>query len=243
MQYFSSLKGKKISYPSVKLFCSFDPLMTRHFTRFFLLLSLLFISLTGFSQVVSGNFNKIYLRDNFTDNTLKWPILNNRDNFFVVQNGLFILERRNKESEYAVFNTYSDEPKLYSLNATFRISKQNPDGFAGVMFMTQTSGKGGFIIEINNKKQYRILQLQGSNYKLLTGEVKDEGWLKSKYLKGNDFNNIRILVKINKADIYLNNEYIASTEEPTYTNGKNGIMLGPSTKIDVKQWEVRIEDK
>ena len=181
---------------------------------------------TALAQSVSQDLSEPLITENFDNNDLGWPILTNRDNFFIIQKGEYLLERKNTEGQYAALNTSLKIPAVYALKAALKVEK----GYAGIIFMVQNSGQGAFIVELSDNKRYRIKQLAGTNYQLLTGDVGNEGWVKLSSLKAGTFNVLQVKVNQNKADIYINNAYITTLSEPNYSPGKAGLMVGPSTR-------------
>ena len=60
------------------------------------------------------------------------------------------------------------------------------------------------IFEINKKREYRIKQLLGNSYQALSGNAKQEGWVKNKLVNGVDEHNaVEIRTENNIYDIYV----------------------------------------
>jgi hypothetical protein len=195
------------------------------------------------AQSVSGDYTDPFLMEGFDNNDNGWPILTNRDNFFIIQKGEYILERKNAESQFAIFSSPSELLNSYSLTVSLRIDNSTGKGYAGILFMVQSSGQGAFIVELSEGKKYRIKQLTGANYQLLTGEVSGEGWVKHSAIKAKEYNVIQARVNVNKADIYINSTYITTITDPAYKPGKAGLIAGPLTKARVDYYHVHTEKK
>jgi cell division protein FtsB len=112
-----------------------------------------------------------------------------------------------------------------------KIVKYGKEGNLGLIFMAQPNGTGGFIFEINNRQEYRLRQITGSIYKILSGDLRNEGWVKTSLMLETGKANIVEIRTINrKYDILLNNKYIMSFSEMAYRSGNFGYIAGPSTK-------------
>ena len=100
--------------------------------------------------------------------------------------------------------------------------------------MAQEDASGAFVFELNQKGQYRLKQLVGLSFKLLTGEMKSGGWVDSDALKKTgEYNLIEIKTSKRNYDIYVNEKYLLSFTEIAYKSGDIGISIGPATKARV----------
>jgi len=195
---------------------------------------LLFIG-TVKAQLVKEDFNEPVYIDQFDDNKNMWPVMTTKDNFFIIQNGEYIITRNVNSSEYALFSSASPLIKNYKLETSLAFTEDaTQDAYCGVMFLIQEGLGGGFVVEVNNSKKYRVRQLKNDSYSLLTGSASNGGWVKTSSLKNKkEFNVIQIKVLKNSADIYFNNSYIVSVSDPSYSAGKAGLIVGPSSNARV----------
>jgi hypothetical protein len=101
----------------------------------------------------------------------------------------------------------------------------------GLLFMMQPQGQGGFLFEINKKKEYRLRQIIGGAYRYISGSTKDQGWTRHPAVNEVGVPNI-LEVRTSKGayDLYINNAYIRSFSEPNYRSGKLGLIIGPDTR-------------
>ena len=199
----------------------------------FLLLLLLSWSLLPVrGQLVRDKFDKMTLSENFDSSSSMWTIVSNLDNLFIVQEGEYILNRKTLVSPFAVIAGYNNEYTAFRMVSSVKMEKtQNDEGTAGLLFMAQEDGRGGFIIEFNRLKQYRIKQIAGGSYKYISGDARNNGWVKSNALSDlNLYNLVDIRTSNKNYDVYVNNAYLMSFTEPSYTTGKMGIIIGPGTK-------------
>jgi len=186
-------------------------------------------------QVVKEKFDKMTLSENFDSSTTMWSMVANLDNLFIVQDGEYILNRKTQVSPFAVVAGYNNEASSFRLVASLKLEKTVTDeGSAGFLFMAQDDGKGGFIFEINKLKQYRIKQISGSSYKYVSGDAKNNGWVKSAALSAlNLYNLVDIRTAAQSYDLFVNNTFLMSFSEPAYKTGKLGIIIGPGSKARV----------
>jgi hypothetical protein len=106
----------------------------------------------------------------------------------------------------------------------------------GVMFLVQSSGRGGFIFEINKKKSFRITDLGTSAF--ITKEGKN-GWIKSKVISPpSRSNTIELKSFRGKFDIYINGLYLYSFVNESYKKGKFGVYIGPNAAASLYYFNV-----
>ena len=212
--------------------------MTRALFLFGLLIYLTTTASQG--QLVSEKFTENVFSDNFDSDNGLWKIMSNADNLFLIQEGKYILQRKHTKSAYSVFPKWANAATTFELTANFSIeSTEGIESGAGLIFMAQADGSGAFVLEINDKKQYRLKQLVGVNFKLLTGNLKTNGWVDSPVLNGNNQTNLVEVRSSNRNyDIYLNQSYVLSFTELAYKTGNIGISVGATSKFTVDEISV-----
>jgi len=212
---------------------------------FLLLAAGVFFPLVSFAQLVKQNFTESALHEDFESDNDLWMTASNSDNFFVIQNGEYILHRRNTLTGYTIFPKWENQLSEYAISSGIKLAGSATDeASAGIIFMAQADNKGALIFEINNKNQYRIKKLDGVSYKLISGGQKNAGWVNSDFFLGPDlYNRIEIRTSDKNYDVYLNNNYLTSFTELAYKNGRAGIVLGPGTTALMDNFFVTIPDK
>ncbi|MBK5284353.1 MAG: hypothetical protein JJE25_03035, partial [Bacteroidia bacterium] len=203
------------------------------------------ISISAEAQLVKLTFQESALGEDFkTDNDL-WLTASNADNFFLIQNGEYILRRKNSLTGYTIFPKWENQLSEYSITAGIKLlSTSGEEATAGIIFMAQADNRGALIFEFNKRNQYRIKKLEGVNYKLMTGDQKSSGWVGSEFfLPPDQYNKVKISTSEKKYDIYVNNNLLSSFTELAYKNGRAGIILGPSTNVDWDYFYVNIAQK
>lgn len=185
-----------------------------------------------FGQLVKDKFDKMNLSENFDSSSSMWTMVANLDNLFIVQEGEYILSRKTLLSPFAVIASYASESSTFRLVSSIKLEKsQNDEGSAGLIFMAQEDGTGGFIFEFNKLRQYRVKQISNGSYRNVTGDSKSNGWVRSNTLSETGlFNLIDIRTSNKNYDIYVNNAILVSFSESAYTKGKLGIIIGPGSK-------------
>jgi len=114
----------------------------------------------------------------------------------------------------------------------------------GIILKAQQDGKGAIIFEINKKGQYRIKQLKGNTYSTLSGNKRNNGWVKNKNVNGVDEHNfIEIRSENNIYDVHVNNTYLTTFFIPDYTAGACGLIISPATKARVSYYYINSKGK
>ena len=197
------------------------------------------------AQLVKQNFTESALHEDFESDNDLWMTASNSDNFFVIQNGEYILHRRNMLTGYTIFPKWENQLSEYSISAGIKLlASPSSDASAGIIFMAQADNKGALIFEFNQQNQYRIKKLEGVSYKLISGGQKNAGWVSSNFFLAPDlYNRIEIRTSDKNYDIYLNNNYLTSFTELAFKNGRAGIVLGPGTTALMDNFFVTIPEK
>jgi len=209
--------------------------------QYVFLFVLLLTAFDSRSQLIKEEFNSVAFSDQFDDDKDNWRNMSTSDNLFVIQEGEYLLRRKNTASGYSIFTKWKNNLSAFSLAASIKLEEgKNDEAAVGLIFMAQEDASGAFVFEINAKGQYRLKQLVGLSFKLLTGDVKTSGWVDSEALKklGN-YNLIEIKTSKRNYDIYVNNKYLLSFTEIAYKSGDIGISIGPATKARVDFIEVK----
>lgn len=199
-------------------------------------LTLLISSLNGYSQSITEKFSKLTISENFDSVSGYWTTLANGENLFIMQDGEYILQRRAAESPYAIIANFQEQFSDFRAIASLKLDDaMSEEATVGFLFMMQEQGQGGFLVEINNNKEYRLRQIANGVYRYITGTSKNGGWEKTTSIKeGNIYNMIEIVSFNKNYDLSINGTFIRSFSEPAYKTGKFGFIIGPKSrgKID-----------
>ena len=204
------------------------------------LLLLAFLSTTLNAQQISSDaYNKDVIHEDFNTEGKYFKIVTTTDNYFILDKGDYLLSRNNKDSEYAIIANNSSVTDFVIKTAVRIGPSENKKASVGIILKAQQDGKGAIIFEINKKREYRIKQLIGDSYQTLSGNAKQEGWVKNKLVNGVDEHNfIEIRSEKNIYDIYINSEYLTTFFIPDFTSGSCGLIISPATKARISYYYI-----
>ena len=204
------------------------------------LLLLAFLSTTLNAQQISSDaYNKDVIHEDFNAEGEYFKIITTTDNYFILDKGDYLLSRNNKDSEYAIIANNSSVTDFVIKTAVRIGPSENKKASVGIILKAQQDGKGAIIFEINKKREYRIKQLIGDSYQTLSGNAKQEGWVKNKLVHGVDEHNfIEIRSEKNIYDIYINSKYLTTFFIPDFTSGSCGLIISPATKARISYYYI-----
>ena len=203
-----------------------------------LLITFLSSSLNA-QQISSANYDKEFIHEDFNQEGERFKIVTTTDNYFILDKGDYLLSRNNNESEYAIIANKSSASNFVLKTAVRLGPSNNKKASIGIVLKAQQDGKGAIIFEINKNGKYRIKQLLGNTYKILSGSSKYDGWVKSKTINEVDEHNfIEIRTENNIYDVYVNSDYLTTFFIPDYSNGSCGLIISPETKARVAYYHV-----
>ncbi len=187
---------------------------------------------TVLAQSIAEKFDRMVMSENFDTINSYWTTAANSENLFLVQEGEYILNRKSIASPYAIIAEYKNTLQNFRMVTSLNLERVTSDnGSLGIIIMAQPGGDGGFLIEINTLKQYRVRQISGTTYKYLTGEAKKGGWVTSKDVNiMNSYNLIDVRLLNRNYDLYINNTFMMSFTEIAYKTGNFGFIIGPGSK-------------
>ncbi len=203
-----------------------------------LLLATLSSTITA-QHISSESYNTEFIHEDFNSEGEHFKTVTTTDNYFILDKGDYLLSRNNNESEYAIIANNSSASD-FVLKTAIRIGpSENKKASIGIILKAQQDGKGAVIFEINKKREYRIKQLLGNSYQALSGNAKQEGWVKNKLVNGVDEHNfIEIRTEKSIYDVYVNSEYLISFFVPDFTSGSCGIIISAETKARISYYYI-----
>src|ERR1035438_2759395 len=180
----------------------------------------MFLSYTipAYSQLITEQFTNSEFLDDFNTDKQNWPVFNDENNFFVIQNGEYILNRKDKTAQYAALTEWDNKLESFDIKASVKLMKAKDDNCnIGIIIMAKAKGDG-FVIEINRNLQYRVKQLVGTAYKYISGNGSNFGWVKSSDIKPvGQYNTIEVKCLNKNYDVFINGIYKISFDEKNYT--------------------------
>lgn len=170
-------------------------------------------------------------REDFLKDEGRWKIQSTADNLFLVQQGYYIVQRKNVETGYAVLSTFQTDQINYVCNASFKLDVNNSGSqYAGIIFMANEEKNEALVLEVNGKQEMRVLLLSNNKYKPVSGTPETKGWIKCMALKtpGN-FNTVSIQCNKKNYNILINNSSAFRFTELSLNGGVFGISIGESS--------------
>jgi myosin heavy subunit len=203
------------------------------------LMCTIFLGNVAGQQISAEAYNKDVVHEDFNQIRDIFKIVTTTDNYFILDNGDYLLSRNNNESEYAIIAKNSSVSDFVLKTAVRLGPSNNKRASIGIILKAQQDGKGAIIFEINKKGQYRIKQLKGNTYSTLSGNKRNNGWVKNKNVNGVDEHNfIEIRSENNIYDVHVNNNYLTTFFIPDYTAGACGLIISPATKARVSYYYI-----
>lgn len=204
----------------------------------------LFCCCTGFlsySQEVQKEFTKVLLDEHFTNGDKNWNSTFNVDNLFIAQNGYYELFRRSKKSGYYLLPNDNINYSAFELESSITfLDHTNRRQSAGVLMMAKDNSSG-LLLEINGKKEFRVLRIYNDRQVPKTGT--GEGWLSASGYLTKTLNTIMVKTYDKVYDIYFNNKFIFTFTEIELNKGMVGLYIGPDSKAKFDYLKIKGEDK
>ncbi|MEZ4804130.1 MAG: hypothetical protein R2852_01210 [Bacteroidia bacterium] len=194
----------------------------------------------AFGQEVNKDFTKLLLNEQFDLADRNWSSTFNADNLFIAQNGYFELFRKSKKSGYYLFPNESKEYSAFKLEASIIFADyNNKRQSAGLLMMANSETGGGISVEINQKREYRIVRVYKDKQIPLNGN----SWTKASFAITKGENVIAIKTYDKVYDLYINGSFIQSFTDIELNRGKIGIYVGPDSKVKFDYLKIHGEDK
>ena len=199
------------------------------------LIMLLFLSKFTSGQTsprVYTTFENVAVFDDFSYITNRWAQKSSSSERFIISDKKYTVSRV-KNSYFSItlakdVHSLSDFELITSIEV--EKSKENSKASGGIVLKAQKSGNAALVIEINNKRQYRINALRNGVMKPLFGE-KNDGWIKSKYLNKSGINEVKIATKGGEYDVYFNNQFTRSFIETSFKSGRVGFFANAQSTL------------
>jgi hypothetical protein len=184
------------------------------------------------SPRVYTTFDNVAVFDDFSYITNRWAQKSSSAERFIISDKKYTVSRV-KNTYFSVtlakdLNSLSDFELITSIEV--EKSKENKKASGGVVLKAQKSGNGALVLEINNKRQYRINALRNGVMKPLFGD-KNDGWIKSKYLNKTGINEIKIATRGGEYDVYFNNQFERSFIETSFKSGRLGFFANAQSTL------------
>lgn len=212
--------------------------------KYFIGLSLLLLSNFTSGQKIFRSFDELIFQEDFSSNVKEWPIKNTSSELFHILDESYEMERVSEDYFSIVFAKEFKEFNNFELEARLKIKrvKANRDASGGMVFRAQESGEDAMIIEINNKREYRLqLIRQGTLMPFFKDD--QDGWVKSTDISPYKYNTLTIKADGSAIDLYINGEFQRSFLEPHFKPGAIGLYLDANSKMSVDNLKVSVSSR
>jgi hypothetical protein len=183
-------------------------------------------------QNVLTNFDDTLCLENFNDNsTKKFPQKFNSLELSIIENGYYRINRIETSGRSIAYLKSDNNIKSFELKTFIKFSKSPNISTGGVIFHSQSNPNRALFFEINNERKYRITQLFNQQSKLLSGEPKHLGWVKSPSIEKSGSNTITIRSDNGYSDFFVNGNYIYTIYDIQLQEGRIGLFAGAESEI------------
>lgn len=202
--------------------------------RLILVLTVIVCQLNAFAQKITGKFDEIVSEDEFLSITGKWEQRSSATDFYITENGNYIVKNRNKD----FFSTSLHNPELnltkYEADMMLKPEgSKKQENSIGLMINARSDGSGAIVCEMNGKSQYRVRKFLNGQWEILS-YAGDNGWNKDKAIKNKSYNELMVRCENGVFDFYINSVFIFSFTDKKFTSGNVGVFAsaGGAGKID-----------
>jgi hypothetical protein len=199
-----------------------------------LLSFVLIISLSHFTngQNIFSNFTDTVTYDNFETNKYNFPQKYTALELSIIENSQYRIKRSSNDGKSISYLKLDDPLYAYEVSATLEVPKGNSKTASGGLVLNgQTAVNGAILLEINNKKRFRVSKIYNEQSRYLVGNPKDNGWVKSKKLNKGGKNVVGVKVEDGYFDIYFNGIYAYTAYDTQFEDGRVGIFASANSEI------------
>jgi hypothetical protein len=198
-------------------------------TRIVFLLVHICLTQVAWAQLMEADFSHNCFTDDFTESTKGWEQNSNMDKLYLIQNGQYLVHRKANRSDVIPVPDFISSSALEMRVSIAFERHTNKMQSAGMVCMV--SAGGFYVLEINEKKQYRMW-VKANNEQLLLTDGDKLGWKKSEALfQGKLANGILLRVDSGRFDVFFNSVYETSFEDTTLLKGKPGMYVAEDTHV------------
>jgi hypothetical protein len=112
---------------------------------------------------------------------------------------------------------------------------------AGVLMMASSESSGGILVEINQKREYRILRLNKD--KQVAIHSSGNSWVKLPSVITKSENTIVVKTYNKVYDLYINSVFVTTFTDIELNKGKVGLYIGPDSKAKFDFLKLYLEEK
>lgn len=197
-----------------------------------------------YGQNVSIDFNDTLVYENFKLNTsAAFPQKFNTVELSIFENGTYRIHRMAPEGKSILYLKEKQLPEQYELSSTLTLSKMTENAAGGIVCHASSTPNSALFFEINTNRKFRILKLIDNELLFLSGDAKDNGWVKNQAIEKLDPNVITLKTANGYSDFYINGTFIQSIYDFQLQAGKVGFVVGPKSEIVVEDLLIKHAQK
>jgi len=204
----------------------------------FILIGLMLSQFTN-GQQITKKFDHTLMEENFSTMSSTWPQTFTTDNIAITQDGKYEMKRINETTGNYIFPKIEPQTN-YELITLFEFVGKSKNQRVGVLLSGQEASNGGILIEINNKRSYRVSKLGGTK-SYYTGTPETDGWIKDKDILNKKKNILQVKCYQRVYDLYFNNKFIYSFTEIEYAKGSLGLFIGSLSHAYCKSFVIKTD--
>jgi hypothetical protein len=183
---------------------------------------------------------KVFSSDFSSATSSVWPQVNNEFYFFLIKDNSYIIECNNNEKK--AYLLPKGNPKLDTFKVEADIvpdREKDDDGVVGLAIDIQDKISGGYLVEINNNQQFRVVTIEGNgSYSPITNRGKRDGWVGYSAVKNGEYMHMTVTAIAGKIYLNIGGGDVFDFDNPITTRGQNGLFISGKYKSKVGSFEV-----
>jgi len=207
----------------------------------------LFVALQGVLFLSVGqNVNKVFETlkwdEQFKNIQGVWSQTSTAQNAFLQSPEGYNVWRKNESNGFFILPKNDLRFDFFEAELSFSFDKNiGKKQYGGIVLQAQEGGAGAILIELNRKKQFRIRR--ASNNRISNVSDGNDGWVKSKKIKGSSAFVLKVVTKDRLYDVYVNGVFVYTFTEIEFTEGKIGIYIGQKSRASFTSLRVKSDDE
>lgn len=204
---------------------------------------LLIISVSQFmnAQNVFTTYEDTVVYDEFIYDQKNFPQKYNILELSTIENSTYRIKRMSDEGKSVILLNTDRIFDNFHLSIDLEIVNKKLNPSAGIFIHSQANRNGAIFIETNCSREFRAIKQSGENIRLLTGNMKNNGWVKSTNISKSGFNSLAVKTKDGSVDIYINNEIELSIYDSELRQGKVGIFSSPQSEVLIDRFTLSVK--
>jgi hypothetical protein len=207
--------------------------------RFLSFVFIITLSQFIYGQSVLTNFTDTAVYDDFSSNTYNFPQKYNALEISIIEEGHYRIKRMSSEGQSLAYLKAEKPFYEYEVSANMTISNISNSSRGGLIVNGQTDNSGAIVVELNANRQFRAYKLNNSQFRLLSGSPKNDGWIKTKLINKKGSSKLSVKVAGGYYDIYINDNLVYTLFDTQFDGGRIGITAGDQSEILVADFIVK----